>query len=261
MRSSFVALAAAGFLVLSGCATTTEKVPHELTRHTWNLIQIAPRDAGSTILTYPQQARHQLLFEMDGELLLTLDCNRGNANWSADDPRDGSGSLEIGIVASTRALCPSPTFGEQLAADLPSARSFSLQSGGQSMTISTRQNDYTFVAAEGMSGNDDALVPGTKYHATTEIPCSFNRSYPSQRCPAGVIRRWGEDGTTLVEVVRPNGLKRALFFNGTHAYGADSAQSDGSAAYKFEARRRGDETIISYGPESYVVPDALVVGG
>lgn len=111
------------------------------------------------------------------------------------------------------------------------------------------------------AASEDALVAGTPYHATTELPCSFDGGSPQRRCPAGVIRRWGEDGTTLVEITRPNGIKRAIFFRGVEAYGADSAQADGSAGWAFKAVRRGDESAISFGPERYVIPDALVEGG
>lgn len=108
---------------------------------------------------------------------------------------------------------------------------------------------------------EDALVPGTEYNATSTIPCAADGSENRVGCDAGVKRNWGEDGTTLVEVAKPDGRTRAIFFQGTEAYGADSAQSDGSAGWDFEARRAGDETTIIYGPESYVIPDALVVGG
>jgi len=109
--------------------------------------------------------------------------------------------------------------------------------------------------------DSDALVPGTNYHATAQVPCAVDGGPAKQSCPAGVIRKWGEDGTTLVEVTRPDGRKRALFFRGTTAYGADSAQADGSAAYDFKATRKGDESAISFGPERYVIPDAFVEGG
>ena len=110
-------------------------------------------------------------------------------------------------------------------------------------------------------GEGDALVPGTDYHATAQVPCAFDGGDTTRNCPAGAKRNWGEDGTTLVEITRPNGLKRAIFFKGTEAYGADSAQADGSAAYTFKTRRKGDETLIEYGPERYRIVDAFVVGG
>jgi len=107
----------------------------------------------------------------------------------------------------------------------------------------------------------DALVPGTDYHATTLVRCGFGGAEPAADCPAGVKRKWGEDGTTLVEVEKPDGFKRALFFRGTTPYGADSAEADGSAGWTFEVSRRDDQSVIKYGPETYIIVDAFVVGG
>ncbi len=116
-------------------------------------------------------------------------------------------------------------------------------------------------ANAGMVMTDDARVEGTDFNATAELPCATDGSEPKLRCKAGVKRKWGEDGTTIVVVTRPDGGTRSLYFRETEATGADSAQADGSAAYAFKAERAGDETRISFGPERYVVPDAFVVGG
>ena len=107
----------------------------------------------------------------------------------------------------------------------------------------------------------DALVAGTDYNATTEIKCGFKSAAPTESCSAGVKRNWGESGTNLVEVTKPDGRKRAIFFQGTKATGADSAQSDGSAGWDFKATRKGDVTTIKFGPETYIIVDALVEGG
>jgi len=107
----------------------------------------------------------------------------------------------------------------------------------------------------------DALVPGTEYNATTEIPCGADGKMGSS-CKAGVKRKWDDAGGALVEVTKPDGRKRALFFDSSgKATGADSAQADGSAGWDFKATREDDWTVISFGPERYKVPDALVLGG
>lgn len=110
-------------------------------------------------------------------------------------------------------------------------------------------------------GDTDAKVAGTDYNATTEIKCGFKGAAPTQSCPAGVKRNWGDDGTNLVEVTKPDGRKRAIFFTGTRPTGADSAQSDGSAGWDFDYTRNGDMVTIKFGPETYVIVDALVEGG
>lgn len=108
---------------------------------------------------------------------------------------------------------------------------------------------------------EDALVAGTDYNATTMLPCGFDGNAPTQSCDAGVKRNWGEDGTHLVEVTKPDGRKRALFFTGTTPTSGDSAQSDGSAGWDFATSREGDRVTISFGPETYVIVDALIEGG
>lgn len=112
-----------------------------------------------------------------------------------------------------------------------------------------------------VDGSEDALVPGTEYNATTILSCGTDGAGPTESCEAGVIRQWGDDGTTLVEVTKPDGTKRAIFFTGTQATGADSAEADGSAGWDFEVTREGDTSTITFGPESYVVVDALIEGG
>ena len=108
---------------------------------------------------------------------------------------------------------------------------------------------------------EDAKVPGTEYNATAPVNCGFGGAAPTETCDAGVIRNWGEDGTTLVEVQKPDGFKRAIFFNGTEPYGADSAEADGSAGWDFTSSRDGDRITINYGPETYVIVDAMITGG
>jgi hypothetical protein len=115
-------------------------------------------------------------------------------------------------------------------------------------------------ANAGMVMTDDARVEGTDFNATAELPCATDGGEPKLRCKAGVKRKWGEDGATIVVVTKPDGGTRSLYFKETEATGADSAEADGSAAYAFKAVRAGDETRISFGPERYVVPDVFVVG-
>jgi len=137
-------------LALAGCQTVAgpNKPSHALSRHTWQLAEVTPSGGQPIRLAAQMQARHQLRFGEDGKLALTLDCNRGNAGWSAGEPANGSGTLEIGAISSTRALCPPPTYGDALAANLSSARGFTLLPGGRSMTITTASQVFSFVAAK-----------------------------------------------------------------------------------------------------------------
>ncbi|EDL47743.1 hypothetical protein [Erythrobacter sp. SD-21] len=117
------------------------------------------------------------------------------------------------------------------------------------------------MSENGPMSSSDAMVAGTDYNATAPINCGFGGSPPNQSCNAGVKRNWGEDGTNLVEVTKPDGRKRAIFFNGTTLYGADGAQADGSAGWDLKHTRDGDRVTITFGPETYVIVDALIEGG
>lgn len=106
---------------------------------------------------------------------------------------------------------------------------------------------------------DDALVPGTTYHATAQISCAGYKGNAVGRCDAGVIR--SEDGITI-EVMLANGTKRIIFFNPDGSFLTFStAEADGTAAMAMSARKKGDITIAKLGTEIYEIPDAFVIGG
>ncbi|MBX7496710.1 hypothetical protein K3172_12665 [Qipengyuania sp. 6B39] len=111
------------------------------------------------------------------------------------------------------------------------------------------------------AGSEDALVAGTDYNATTILDCGFDNKPPTGSCNAGIKRNWGKQGEHLIEVSKPDGMKRAIFFRGTEPYGADSAQADGSAGWDFSSTRKADEVTVRFGPETYVIVDAMIEGG
>ena len=145
LRRQFLLITAMGSaaLLTSGCETLYAP-PHPLEGTSWRLADVETSGT-STRLTPELSARHRLSFQDAGDLQMQLDCNRGNATWSASSPSGGDGSISIGTVASTRALCPRPTFGEELAAELPRATGYSLASDSSSLTIRTQEADYVFV--------------------------------------------------------------------------------------------------------------------
>ena len=73
---------------------------------------------------------YTMTLESDGGVALKLDCNRGTSTWTAEPAEDGqSGRFAFGVIAATRALCPPPSMGERIAADLEYVRSFLLRDG------------------------------------------------------------------------------------------------------------------------------------
>lgn len=104
--------------------------------------------------------------------------------------------------------------------------------------------------------NKDAIVPGTNFHATGNIPCATARGQPTGPCPFGVRRQGNRSG--LVTVTKPDGRTRAIFFEKGEATGYDASQADPGA---FAASREGDLTIVRIDQERYEIPDAVVSGG
>jgi len=102
----------------------------------------------------------------------------------------------------------------------------------------------------------DAKVPGTNYHATTEIPCSMGGGAPTTSCFAGVERQGG--GSGMVTVTKPDGRTRTIYFEKGRATGYDQSQADPG---KFSASRKGDTTIVHIGQERYEIFDAMLFGG
>lgn len=130
--------------VLAGCETLPD-MGHPLTGTTWQLTDI-DTSGSSTRLTPALQERHTITFEEGGRAALQLDCNRGNASWSAERPRAGIGSITIGPVATTRALCPQPSFGQMMAVGLEQSQRYTLLIDGRRLVIETDDESYTFSA-------------------------------------------------------------------------------------------------------------------
>lgn len=108
-------------------------------------------------------------------------------------------------------------------------------------------------AAAAPRPSQDALVAGTNYNATAEVPCITAANAPKGRCKAGVMRMAGGEAT--VELQTPDGGQRHIYFKNGRP---DS--SDANAPMK--ATRQGDTNIIRIGTvEVYEIPDAFVVGG
>lgn len=139
------AFAAAATLALGGCMTVPDT--HPLTGTEWQLTAI-DTSGSTTTLTQAVQRRHTLAFRDGGEVQVQLDCNRGRSTWTAGQPANGAGAISFGPVASTRMLCPQPSFGEQLASGLAEAQRYSTTLDGRQLVIETPTLRFTFAAAE-----------------------------------------------------------------------------------------------------------------
>jgi hypothetical protein len=101
----------------------------------------------------------------------------------------------------------------------------------------------------------DALVPGTSYHATAKIKCVPAYETAIKDCDASVIRR-GHDGTATVDVAGAAESRSILFVKGK------PVASNASRIDVLSSERKGDVTAVKIGDsERYEIPDVLLTGG
>jgi hypothetical protein len=103
----------------------------------------------------------------------------------------------------------------------------------------------------------DALVPGTKFHATGNIPCARYAGQPMNQCRFGVVREG--QGNGAVTVFWPDGGNRVIFFeNGTPAF-FDQSEADGDA--RMTVGQNADLFTVTIGAQRFEIPDAVINGG
>ena len=103
----------------------------------------------------------------------------------------------------------------------------------------------------------DALVKGTNFNATGNIPCARNAGQPMTACQFGVIRKG--QGNGYVTVFWPDGGNRVIVFeNGTPAR-FDQSQADGNV--RMTVNRNADLFIITIGTQRFEIPEAVISGG
>jgi hypothetical protein len=100
----------------------------------------------------------------------------------------------------------------------------------------------------------DALIPGTPYHASAEVPCGSGSSGKATRCKASVIRRASNSATVVV--TNPEGQQRQFLFVKGKAVASDQPET-------LTVQRRDDVSVLLLGVnfERYEIVDALVMGG
>ena len=96
----------------------------------WQLNAIQSMDDAQGTTRVAEPGRFTLEFGHDGRAVLRLNCNRGTASWKAVLGADGgSGQIEFGPIAGTRARCPPPHLDERIVRDLGYVRGYLLRDG------------------------------------------------------------------------------------------------------------------------------------
>lgn len=112
-------------------------------------------------------------------------------------------------------------------------------------------------AAGDAAASGDAVVAGTNFNATGEVPCARNKGQPMGQCKFGVVREG--QGKATVTIFWPDGGSRAIFFDAGKPASFDQSQADGDVTMKVD--QDADLFKISIGDQRFEIPDAVVNGG
>ena len=99
----------------------------------WQLVELRSPDASIGIVRPNDAAKYELDFGTDGSLAMKLDCNSGNAHWSAQPQAIGYGSITISPAAMTRAMCQAGSLDVRIANEIGDARTYSIE--GNRLTL------------------------------------------------------------------------------------------------------------------------------
>jgi hypothetical protein len=105
--------------------------------------------------------------------------------------------------------------------------------------------------------NRDALVSGTNFNATGNIPCARSAGQPMTTCRFGVARKGQGNGS--VTVFWPDGGSRVIFFENGIPANFDRSQADGNV--RMIVNQNADLFTVTIGEQRFEIPDAVITGG
>jgi len=191
----------------------------------------------------------------------TINARAGQTLAVSSKSSNGSLNFNISPAGAQEAMFIGGTQGVKASVMLPADGAYVIQV--YLMRNAARRNEsatYTLdmavtgQALASLPAAQDALVAGTRFHATADVPCQTLGGAAGASCKAGVVRR-GRDGTGTVELRGANGLVRNVLFVKGQPVASDSAQPMTSS-------RQGDVVTVRFGSdERYDLPDALLTGG
>ncbi len=130
-------------------------------------------------------------------------------------------------------------------------RSAARRNESSAFTLTAR---VTGTALVPLATSEDAVLPGTPFHARAMVKCVLPYAPDVRECEASVLR-YGRSGTATVELRGPKAFVRRILF----VRGAPAASD---ATRPIESARDGDTTTVSFGEdEHYEIPDVLLTGG
>jgi para-nitrobenzyl esterase len=126
----------------------------ELAGTSWWLVEFQSSDDAIGVVRPADVSRYTIAFGGDGRVAMRIDCNRASATFDATVTGPEGGSLAIGPLALTRAACPDPALGDQLARHVEYFRTYLVRDGRLHVSLMADGGIYTWEPA----GGDAALA-------------------------------------------------------------------------------------------------------
>lgn len=143
-----LALVACGTLPMANSPTTAEEP--SLVGTSWELVQVQSMDDAQGTTRLPDPSLYTVRFGTDGRAALRVNCNRAMGTYQVHADTDGhAGSLSIGPLAGTRAMCPPSSMDEKLLRDLGYVRSYLIRDGHLHMSLLADGGIYSWRLASG----------------------------------------------------------------------------------------------------------------
>jgi len=239
-RSIITALVAAGFLLIQPASAQQQTV-----------VAFAKGTSSQTLKgSIKGDQDHSYVVDARAGQTLTVDFKPTNASAYFNITAPGADSaMFIGSTSGNRFSGPLTVSGRHVV-QVYLMRNAARRNETSNYTITI---GVTGAAAAAPRPSHDALVAGTNYNATAEIPCITVAGAAKARCKAGVMRMAGGEAT--VEIQTTDGGQRHIYFKNGRPDSSD-------ANAPMSATRQDDTNVIRIGTvEVYEIPDAFVVGG
>jgi heat shock protein HslJ len=113
-------------------ATSAKRYPHAARARPHNLGLGQPHHPPEETLTIAEPERYTLRFSEGDRVALRADCNRGAGSVVFPEP----GAIRFGVLAITRAMCPTGALGDRFAREVVRAGRWAIQRGELRLELS-----------------------------------------------------------------------------------------------------------------------------
>ncbi len=115
----------------------------------WRLVEIQSMDDAAGTARPDDRSKYTMRLNRDGTVVMRLNCNNANGTWKAQPASDRiSGSLELGLLATTRALCPPPSLDERISSQAQYVRGYLLKDGRLNLSLMADGGIYVWEPAD-----------------------------------------------------------------------------------------------------------------